>query len=102
MESVSRMRPTVQRLIGLPRSAEARWARSASDRRLSGLSVRATSSQARAATIARSRGGKRGLSPPSGLVLQAEVVLSPAFAPEADGVGVESDGRAGLDVGEVG
>src|SRR5215468_642790 len=70
MESSARMRPTVQRLIGLPKASEAR--------------------RARAATWARSRGGKGGLAPPAGFVFEAEIPLGPAFAPEADGVGVKA------------
>src|SRR4051812_16142704 len=102
MESASRMRPTVRRLIASPNRAEARRARSPRDWRLRGVSVRATSSQARAVTWARPRGGKGGLAPPAGSVFEDELPLRPALAPEADGVGVKADLSPGRDVGEVG
>src|SRR5262245_3577809 len=102
MESPSRMRPTARRLIVLPSRAEARRARSPRDWRLMGLWVWATRSQARAVTWARSSGGKGGLAPPAGSVLEGEVALGPALAPEADGVWVKPDLGAGLDVGEIG
>src|SRR5262245_15039133 len=102
MESWPRMRPTVRGLIGLPSTAEARRARSPSDWRLRGLSVRATCSQASALTCAWSSGGTSGLAPPPGLVLKGEGPLGPAPPPEADGVGMQADLVARLDVGEVG
>src|SRR5437764_7390181 len=102
MASWPRMRPTVRGLIGLPSTAEARRARSPSDWRLRGLSVRATCSQASALTCAWSSGGKSGLAPPPGLVLEGEGPLGPAPPPEADGVGMQADLVARLDVGEVG
>src|SRR4051794_1565635 len=102
MESSSRMRPTVRRLIVSPSRAEARRARSPRDWRLMGVWVCATRSQARAVTEARSSGGKGGLAPPAGLVFQGEAALGPAFAPEADGVGMKPDPGAGLDAGEFG
>src|ERR671913_113576 len=100
MESSPRMRPTVRRLIAPPSGAEARRARAPRDWRLMGLRVWATRSQARAVTRARSSGGKGGLAPPAGSVLEGEAALGPASAPEADGVGVKPDPGGGLDVGE--
>src|SRR5262249_34006021 len=96
------MRLTVVRLIGLPNSPRAAPARSPSDWRLRGTWVRATRSQARAATTARSRGGKSGRTPTTGLILQGELPVGPALAPEADGVGVEFDPKAGRDVRDQG
>src|ERR1700744_6805244 len=102
MESSSRMRPTVRRLIASPNRTEARRARSPRDWRLMGLWVCATRSQARAVTEARSRGGKGGLAPPAGLVFEGEAALGPAFAPEADGVGGKPEPGAGLHLGGFG
>src|SRR5258708_1601981 len=93
----SRIRPTVVRLIGLPSSVRAAQARSPSDWRLRGVCVRATRSQARAATRARSRGGKRDFTPSAGLVLQVEPSLCPALPPEAHGVGMQLDSGSGFD-----
>jgi hypothetical protein len=54
---------------------------SASDCRLSGGSVSATSSQATPLTSAWSRGGKNCLTPPPGLVFQGKVPRGPPAAP---------------------
>ena len=47
-------------------------------------------------------GGKGGLAPSAGLVLQSEIPLGPPVAPEADRVGMQVDTTAGLDIGERG
>src|SRR3954469_12295782 len=102
MTSASRIRPTVRRLIGRPKAARARTARSVSDCRLKGSLVWATVSQARALTIALSRGGKRGLAPAPGLVFQGQEALTPTPAPVAHRIGMQSDMAPGYDVGERG
>ena len=66
MASASRISQTVVRLMGLPSSSCARLARSVVDCRLSGLPVRATTSQAMDTTTALSRGEKTGLRPRPG------------------------------------
>src|ERR1043165_4217090 len=81
MASVARIRHTVLRLIGVPSALPARAVMSASDCRLNGCWVSATSSQATALTSARSRGGKISLAAPPRLVVQGKVPLSPAAAP---------------------
>src|SRR5262245_43250132 len=53
-----------------------------------------------ALTTASSRGGKGGLAPPPGLILQGEVAGGPAPPPGPDGVGVEWYAGRGLGVGE--
>src|SRR5262245_16659161 len=102
MASASSTRGTVVRLIGLPNSALARWLRSRSDSRLRGSPVWATRSHARPTTTALSRGGKRGLAPPAGLVGERELPVTPALAPAAHGVGVQVNAGPGLDVRERG
>src|SRR3954454_9837940 len=102
MASASRIRPTVRRLIGLPRASRARPARSVSDCRLKGSLVWATVSQARALTIASSRGGRGGLAPTPGPVFQGPIALRPTPAPVAYRVGVQLDEASGLDVGQRG
>ena len=102
MASASRIRPTVRRLIGRRKATAARTARSVSDCRLKGSLVWATVSQARALTIALSRGGKRGLAPASGLVFQGQVALAPTPAPVAHRVRMQLDMASRLDVGERG
>src|SRR5262249_25953664 len=72
----------------LPSCCRARAARSASDWRLSGRSVSWTSSQASALMTARSSGGKGGLAPSAGPVVEGEAPRGPAPAPLADGVGL--------------
>jgi hypothetical protein len=98
--SASRISQTVVRLMGLFSSSRARWARSVVDCRLSGLPVRATTSQAMETTMARSRGGKGRLAATSGLVLEAKLATGPTSSPQADGVGVKIDHGRDLDVGE--
>src|SRR5688572_21169256 len=88
--------------MDLPNSVPAKRARSANDWRLRGVWVWAIRSQARAATTARSKGGKGGLTPSAGLVLEDEVPLSPALPPEAHRVGVQLQTLARLDIGEQG
>src|SRR5277367_5754469 len=95
MASSSRMRHTVLRLMGLSSSSWARLARSVVDWRLSGLPVRATTSQAMEATMALSRGGKDRLAAASGLVLEGQLASGPALPPTADGTGVEIDQSGG-------
>src|SRR3569623_2767467 len=102
LASSSRLRPTVQRLIGLPSSPEATRARSPSDWRLRAVLVWAIRSQARAVTVARSRGGRGGLAPPPGLVAHVEQPRGPAPPPEADGIGMQAALQAGRDDGEGG
>ena len=53
-----------------------------------------------ALTMASSRGGKLGLAAASRLVLEGEIAVGPAFPPEPDGVGMESDAGGGLGVGQ--
>ena len=94
MASVARIRHTVLRLIGL----SGFWARTvttASDGRLSGGSVSATSSQATALTSACST-GENGGTPPSQLIVQAEVACGPSLSPVADRVGVQTHLRSRL------
>src|SRR5262245_41112363 len=98
--SVGRMRQTVLRLMGLPRAAWARVVRSASDWRLKGLSVCATTSQAMDLTTAWSRGGKAALAAPAGFVVKGEVAGGAGPPPGAYGVRVETDQPARLDVGQ--
>jgi hypothetical protein len=102
MASSSRMRQTVLRLIGLPNSSRARFARSVVDWRLSGLPVLATTSQAMEATTALSRGGKGGLAAASRVVLEGEPPSGPALPPEPEGVGVEIDPGGGSGIGKRG
>jgi len=52
--------------------------------------------------VARSRGGKGGLAPPAGLILEVEEAVGPALTPVADGVGVKTDLQGGSDIGDVG
>src|SRR5436309_1167652 len=99
MASASRISQTVVRPIGLSSSSRARLVRSVVDWRLSGLPVRATTSQAVDTTTALSRGGKGGLAASSGGVFEGKLSLRPAPAPKADGVGMQVDaggcGRVG-------
>src|SRR5260370_34514076 len=81
MASVSRIRHTVLRLIGVPSTLRTRAVTSARDCRLSGCLVSATSSQATALTSAWSRVGKIRLAAPARLVVQGKVPLGPAAAP---------------------
>src|SRR5215211_1880830 len=100
MASASRISQTVVRPIGLFSSSRARLARSVVDWRLSGLPVRATTSQAMEATTALSRGGKDGLSASSGGIFEGKIALRPALPPAADAVGVEVEAGGGFDVGD--
>src|SRR5262249_49602209 len=88
--------------MGLFSSSRARLARSVVDCRLSGLPVRATTSQAMETTMARSRGGKDRLAATSGVILEVELATGPTPSPQSNGVGVKIDHRSGLDVGERG
>src|SRR5262252_5064395 len=83
MASVSRIRHTVLRLIGVPSTVRTRAVTSARDCRLSGCLVSATSSQATALTRAWSRGGKSRLAAPSWLVVQGKVSRGPTVSPPA-------------------
>jgi hypothetical protein len=74
--------------------------KSASDWRLRGKLVSATTSQAMALTMASSWGGKLGLAAASRFVVEGEIAIGPAFPPEPDGVGMESDASGGLGVGQ--
>src|SRR3954453_1761510 len=98
--SVSRISQTVVRLMGLFSSSRARLVRSVVDCRLSGLPVRATTSQAMETTMALSRGGKDRLAATSGIVLEAQLATGPTFSPQSDGVGVKIDRSSGLDLGK--
>src|SRR4051812_17620285 len=102
MASSSRMRQTVVRPMGLLSSSVARLARSVVDCRLSGLPVRATTSQAMEAIIALSRGGKDRLAASSGSVFEGKVALGPALPPTADAIGVKVESSSGLDIGKRG
>jgi hypothetical protein len=73
----------------------------ASDCRLRGCLVSATSSQATALTSAWSRGGKTGVTPPSQLIVQGEVPLGPSLPPMADGVRVQPHPSGRLPIGEA-
>src|SRR5262249_5398163 len=88
--------------MGLFSSSRARLARSVVDCRLSGLPVRATTSQAMETTMARSRGGKDRLAATSGVILEVELATGPTSSPQSNGVGVKIDHSSGLDVGERG
>src|SRR5688500_16818942 len=94
------MRQIVLRLIDRPNSRRARRVRSASDWRLSGSPRWWTNSQARAWTVAWSRGGKDRLAAAAGSVGQGEVAGGPASAPEADAVGMELHRLSGAGVGQ--
>src|SRR4029434_5695696 len=83
MASVSSIRHTVLRLIGVPSTVRTRAVTSARDCRLSGCWVSATSSQATALTRAWSRGGKHRLAAPSWLVVQGKVPRGPTVSPTA-------------------
>src|SRR5215813_6964049 len=83
MASVSRIRHTVLRLIGVPSTVRTRAVTSARDWRLSGCLVSATSSQATALTSAWSSGGKIGLAAPSRLIVQGKVSRGPTLSPTA-------------------
>jgi hypothetical protein len=64
--------------------------------------VRATTSQAIDATMARSRGGKDRLAAAAGIVLEDEPAFGPALSPPADGVGMEIELNGGRHVGKRG
>src|SRR5215813_13824722 len=83
MASVSSIRHTVLRLIGVPSTVRTRAVTSARDCRLSGCLVSATSSQATALTRAWSSGGKSRLAAPSRLVVQRKVSRGPTVSPTA-------------------
>src|SRR5215475_14410263 len=83
MASVSRIRHTVLRLIGVPSTVRTRAVTSVRDCRLSGCLVSATSSQATALTSAWSRGGKIRLAAPAWLVVQDKVPRGPTVSPTA-------------------
>lgn len=100
MASESRISQTVVRPIGLVNSPAARLARSVVDWRLKGLPVRATTSQAMAATMALSRGGKSGLATSPGGVFEGEIPLGPAPASAAHAVGVEVESGGEIGVGD--
>src|SRR5919108_1356277 len=102
MASVSRIRHTVLRLIGLPSTVRTRAVTSARDCRLSGCLVSATRSQATALTSAWSRGGKTGLTAPSRFVFQAKVPLGPPATPPLNRPQMELDPLRCLDVGDKG
>jgi hypothetical protein len=96
--SVSRIRQTVLELIDRPKAIEVLSAKSEADSRLSGNLVWQTASQAIALTIARSRGGKSGLSFAARFVGQGEVATSPTLAPAVDGIGVQFHQSPGCDI----
>src|SRR3954454_3559644 len=98
MASSSRMRQTVVRPMGRFSSSRTRLARSVVDCRLSGLPVRATTSQANETTIALSRGGKDRLAAPPGIILEGKLALGPALPPAADAVRVKVEPGSDLDV----
>jgi hypothetical protein len=50
--------------------------------------------------MASSWGGKLGLAAAPRLVVEGEIAVGPAFPPEPDGVGMESDASGGLGVGQ--
>src|SRR5215468_7045460 len=83
MASVSSIRHTVLRLIGVPSTVRTRAVTSARDWRLSGCWVSATSSQATALTSAWSSGGKIRLAASSRLVVQGKVPRGPTVSPTA-------------------
>ena len=99
--SVSRMRQTVLGPIDRPKADEARAARSDVESRLSGNLDRQTASHAIALTIARSRGGKSGLTPATLSIDQGEVAARPTAPPEADGIGVQFHRDPGCGVRQV-
>src|SRR2546425_13134059 len=99
MASVSRIRHTVLRLIGVPSTVRTRAVTSASDCRLNGCWVSATSSQATALTSAWSRGGEIGLVAPSRLVVQGQIALGPAAAPPLRRTRMQLYLGGGCDVG---
>src|SRR6187397_2089705 len=88
--------------MGLFSSSRARLARSVVDWRLSGVPVRATTSQAIEMMTALSRGGKDGLAATSRIVLESETACGPALPPQPDGVGVQVDPRPGFRTGKRG
>src|SRR5215831_16816014 len=83
MASVSRIRHTVLRLIGVLSTVRPRAVTSARDCRLSGCLVSATSSQATALISAWASGGKIRLAAPSRLVIQRKVSCGPPVSPTA-------------------
>src|SRR5262245_26025433 len=83
MASVSRIRHTVLRLIGVPSTVRTRAVTSARDWRLRGCLVSATGSQATALSRSWSRGGKCRLAAPARLVVQGTVPHGPPVSPPA-------------------
>src|SRR5262249_24111333 len=99
MASVSRIRHTVLRLIGVPSTVWTRAVTSARDCRLSGCWVSATSSQATALTSAWSRGGKSRLGAPSRPVVQGKGPHGPRVAAAAHRTRMRLDPLCRLAVG---
>src|SRR4030095_6615953 len=99
MASVSSIRHTVLRLIGVPSTVRTRAVTSARDCRLSGCWVSATSSQATALTSAWSRGGKMRVAAPAGLVVQDKVPRGPTVSPTAHRTRMELHPLSSLAVG---
>src|SRR3989442_12688593 len=102
MASVAKIRHTVLRLIGSPRTVRTRTVTSARDCRLSGCLVSAISSQATAFTRAWSRGGKSGLAAPSRLVVQGKIAGDPTAAPSLHRTWMQLHPFCGFDVGYQG
>src|SRR5262249_50216904 len=100
MAASSRIRQTVLRLMGRSSSPRTRWARSVVDCRLRGLPVRAITSQAIEATMARSRGGKGRLAAAAGIVLESEPARGAASPPAADRIGMQIQPGGGRRIGE--
>jgi hypothetical protein len=102
MASLSRMRHTVVRPIGLPRAPRTRWVTSARDWRLKGCLVWATNSQATALTTAWSKGGKGGLAATSRGVGHGEMACGPALPPAQHLAARQADAPPRLLLGQVG
>src|SRR2546421_2713675 len=99
MASVSKIRHTVLRLIGLRSAWQARTVTSVRDCRLNGCWVSAINSQATALTKAWSKGGKGRLAAPSRLVLQGKVSCGPPAAPALDRTQMQLHPFCGLNIG---
>src|SRR4029450_11324311 len=99
MASITHIRPTVLRLIGVPNPWRPRAVTSARDCRLSGCWVSATSSQAIALTSAWSRGGKIRLAAPSWLGVQGEGSCGATVSPTAHRTRMELHPLGSLAVG---
>jgi hypothetical protein len=86
------IRQTVLRLIFLSNAVSLRRTKSPSDWRLSGSLVSAITSHAMAWIKARSSGGKSGLAPATGKVLDGKIAGSPTAAPALNLSGRQTNG----------